>query len=221
MRLWGIGGRLAICSAAVRQSAYRRFRNELIRPITDSVAAKANDNNCNLMPMQHLFRLLLLLTLIVPLTGHAVTLGQARVNSFLGQPLDAEIDLIGLTPGQHEDLRLRIANERHFERMGIVYERHLAELQFDVVRSGRQWLVRARTEKPVTEPFIDFPLQMSWPGGQIIRQYTLLLDPPTRIRTARVDGIAPAEAKEQMPRPSASCCCINNKEIIIEKIIRR
>lgn len=163
----------------------------------------AEGNDFNVMPMEHLYRLLLLLTFIAPLTGHAATLGQARVNSFLGQPLDAEIDLIGLTAGQHEDLRLRIANERHFERMGIVYERHLAELQFDVVRSGRQWLVRARTEKPITEPFIDFPLQMTWPGGQMIRQYTLLLDPPKRVRTARVSGSTPTAARQRPPTMAA------------------
>ncbi len=165
------------------------------------MTAEGNDD-FNVMPMEHLCRLLLLLAFILPLTGHAVTLGQARVNSFLGQPLDAEIDLIGLTAGQHEDLRLRIANERHFERMGIVYQRQLTELQFDVVRSGRQWLVRARTEKPITEPFIDFPLQMTWPGGQMIRQYTLLLDPPKRVRKARVSGGAPTTAT-QRPTPLA------------------
>ena len=37
--------------------------------------------------------MLLLISLLAPLAGLAVTLGEARVNSFLNQPLDAEIDL--------------------------------------------------------------------------------------------------------------------------------
>ena len=80
------------------------------------------------MLMHHLRRMLLLISLFAPLAGLAVTLGEARVNSFLNQPLDAEIDLIGLAPGQHEDLRLRVANQSHFERLGIAYDHFLASL---------------------------------------------------------------------------------------------
>jgi len=138
--------------------------------------------------------MLLLISLFAPLAGLAVTLGEARVNSFLNQPLDAEIDLIGLAPGQHEDLRLRVANQSHFERLGIAYDHFLANLQFDIVQSADRWLVRMRSDRPVAEPFIDFPLQMSWPGGQLIKQYTLLLDPPTRIQPARSASVRPAKA---------------------------
>lgn len=154
------------------------------------------------MPMENLCRLLLLLAVIAPVASHAVTLGQARVNSFLGQPLDAEIDLIGVQAGQHEDLRLRLANQQHFERLGIAYERHLAALEFDIVRSGSQWLVRVRTQVAVTEPFVDFPLQMTWPDGQMIRQYTLLLDPPRRVRPARIGGSLPTQAAAGTRRPA-------------------
>ncbi len=146
------------------------------------------------MLMHHLRRMLLLISLFAPLAGLAVTLGEARVNSFLNQPLDAEIDLIGLAPGQHEDLRLRVANQSHFERLGIAYDHFLASLQFDIVQSADRWLVRMRSDRPVAEPFIDFPLQMSWPGGQLIKQYTLLLDPPTRIQPARSASVRPAKA---------------------------
>jgi FimV-like protein len=130
--------------------------------------------------------MLLLAALSAPIAGQAVTLGEARVNSFLNQPLNAEIDLIGLAAGQHEDLRLRIANDRHFERLGIAYTRFLTALTFDVAQMDGRWIVRARSTQPVTEPFLDFPLQMTWPGGQLIKQYTLLLDPPRRIQTAKV-----------------------------------
>lgn len=145
------------------------------------------------MPM-HLLRPLLLISLLAPLASLAVTLGEARVNSFLNQPLDAEIDLIGLAPGQHEDLRLRVANQTHFERLGIIYDHFLADLQFDVVQSADRWLVRMRSDRPVAEPFIDFPVQMTWPGGQLIKQYTLLLDPPRRIQPARAASVRPATA---------------------------
>lgn len=158
--------------------------------------------------MKHyLFRLGLLLTLAISGVSHALTLGEARVNSFLGQPLDAEIALIGLNDGEHEDLRLRIANDRHFERLGISRDQFLTDLRFDVVRSGEQWLVRVRSTKPVREPFLDFPLQMSWPGGQLVKQYTFLLDPPQRIqavRAASVNRAAPAMKPRPVAAPTAS-----------------
>ncbi|MCG6966517.1 MAG: hypothetical protein LJE59_08400 [Chromatiaceae bacterium] len=153
------------------------------------------------MLMLRLFRTLSLLTLIIPLASQAVTLGEARVNSYLNQPLDAEIDLIGLEPGQQEDLRLRLANDQYFERLGIVYDRFLLNLQFDVVRMGSKWVVRVRTTRPVTEPFLDFPLQLAWRGGQMIRQYTLLLDPPRRIQLARA-GSRPQSAAAAAPQRS-------------------
>ncbi len=128
---------------------------------------------------------LILLCALLPLAVQAVTLGEARVKSFLNQPLDVEIDLVGLTAGQNEQLRLRLANQEHFDRLGIAYTRLLEDLEFDIVREGNRWLVRARSDRPINEPFIDFPLLMTWPGGQMVRQYTLLLDPQRPIRPAR------------------------------------
>lgn len=150
----------------------------------------------------HVRHLLLVLFVLASSHAHAVTLGDARVKSFLNQPLDVEIDLVGLNAGQNEDLRLRIANQTHFDRLGIVYSAFLVDLNFDVVQSGGRWMVRARSRKQVTEPFLEFPLQMSWPGGQLIRQYTFLLDPQQTIRPARVARPSRAPTQAQ-PAPAA------------------
>ena len=83
--------------------------------------------------MKHyLFRTILVASLSCAGTVSAVTLGQARVLSYLGQPLDAEIDLIGLKPGQQQDLGLRIANDQHFKRLNIFYTEFLNSLSFDI-----------------------------------------------------------------------------------------
>ncbi len=149
--------------------------------------------------MKHyLFRTILVASLSCAGTVSAVTLGQARVLSYLGQPLDAEIDLIGLEDGQQQDLNLRIANDRHFERLNIFYTEFLNSLSFDIAQSNGRWIVRARTKRPVPEPYLDFPLHMSWPGGELIKQYTLLLDPPAQrkpaLATRHRSGRSPASA---------------------------
>ena len=135
---------------------------------------------------------LILLCALLPPAVYAVTLGEARVKSYLNQPLDAEIDLVGLAEGQNEQLRLRLANQEYFDRLGIAYTSRLEDLEFDVIRSGNRWLVRARSNRAINEPFLDFPLMMSWPGGQMIRQYTLLLDPPTFTQAAAPQVSAPS-----------------------------
>jgi FimV-like protein len=131
---------------------------------------------------------------------HAVALGKATVLSYLNQPLQADIQLIGLDTGQEEDLRLRVANQEHFERLGIDYTHFLASMRFAIVEEKGQWLVRVSTSKPVTEPFVDFPLQVAWPGGQLVKQYTLLLDPQTRPAEVRSAQVA-ATAARQNPAP--------------------
>jgi len=151
----------------------------------------------------HLFRTFLLVALSFSSTAYAVTLGQSRVISFLGQPLEAEIDLIGLEPDQQEDLNLRIANDSHFERLGVLRTEFLDALTFDVVQSDGRWMVRVRTRKPVSEPYLDFPLQASWAGGQLIKRYTLLLEPSahkqptlgTRRSRVTLDATHPPMAK--------------------------
>jgi FimV-like protein len=129
----------------------------------------------------------------------AVTLGQAKVLSYLNQPLNIEIPLIGVAPGQEEELRLRLANQSTFDRLGISYTRLLASMQFDIVQDNGEWIVRATTSRPVNEPFLDFPLLMAWPGGQMIRQYTLLLDPPGRPAPVVSKARATAAAKPAVP----------------------
>ncbi len=152
-------------------------------------------NNKQYAMKRYLFRTILVFSLSCAGTVSAVTLGQARVLSFLGQPLEAEIDLIGLKPGQQQDLNLRIANDQHFERLNIFYTEFLNSLSFDVAQLDGRWIVRARTKRPVPEPYLDFPLHMSWPGGELIKQYTLLLDPFKQ----RKPALATRKARSQSP----------------------
>ena len=140
-------------------------------------------------------RTLLMVALALSGAAHAVTLGDARINSFLGEPLDVEIDIIGLAPGQHQDLRLRVANDADFKRLGITYAPYMSQLRFDVVQKGSAWVVRARSTRPISEPFVDFPLQMNWIDGRMIKHYTLLLDPPRRIEPVRVKRTTPPPAR--------------------------
>ncbi|GAB4348094.1 MAG: hypothetical protein Kow0073_00610 [Immundisolibacter sp.] len=122
---------------------------------------------------------LLLPVALAPVGAHALGLGALHVDSALGQPLAARIDLIGATPAQAELATVRLAPAEARERMGLgdpVLGGVL--LRFDVkVDPGGRSYVQVTSSGPVREPFLDFVLEAVSPSGQVVRHYTVLLDP--------------------------------------------
>lgn len=116
---------------------------------------------------------------LAPLGVHALGLGALHVDSALGQPLAARIDLVGATPAQAELATIRLAPVEARERMGLsdpVLGGVL--LRFDVkVGPGGRPYVQVTSSGPVREPFLDFVIQAISPSGQVVRHYTALLDP--------------------------------------------
>ena len=116
---------------------------------------------------------------LAPVGVHALGLGALHVDSALGQPLAARIDLVGATPAQAELATIRLAPVEARDRMGLsdpVLGGVL--LRFDVkVGPGGRSYVQVTSSGPVREPFLDFVLQAISPSGQVVRHYTVLLDP--------------------------------------------
>lgn len=110
--------------------------------------------------------------------AHALGLGDITVHSALNQPLDAEIEL--LQPGDlsSDELIARLADVATFERMGVDRTTFLQNLRFTpVLRNGRGY-IRVVSTQPVHEPYLNFLLELERPNGRLLREYTLLIDPP-------------------------------------------
>jgi pilus assembly protein FimV len=124
-------------------------------------------------------RLLLGLLLATPGLAHALGLGDIRLGSALNQPLIAEIELVGATPDELAQLRAGLASRESFERYGIDRPQALSSLTFKVTKdaTGRS-VLEVRSADAMTEPFLTFLVEVSWPRGRLIREYTVLLDPP-------------------------------------------
>ena len=121
----------------------------------------------------------LLLVLFLAGDGWALGLGEIRVNSALNEPLRAEIQLVSATPEELESLRVALASAATFDRYGLDRPVFLTRLDFSVRPSGGGGIVRVTSSDPVTEPFVTFLVEASWASGRILREYTVLLDPPT------------------------------------------
>jgi pilus assembly protein FimV len=111
--------------------------------------------------------------------AHAAGLGKLSLMSGLGQPLRAEIELNSVARDEIGTLTARVASADAFAQAGIEYGSSLTGLRFSIQRraSGQQYVLVTSTQL-VNEPFLDVLVELSWGSGRLVREYTLLLDPP-------------------------------------------
>lgn len=113
-----------------------------------------------------------------PLMAQAAGLGKLTVLSGLGQPLRAELD-IGATKDELAGMSARLAPQDAFRQAGVDFASVLLDLRFTVEkRPNGQAVVKVSSLKPINEPFLDFLVELNWPAGRLVREYTFLLDPP-------------------------------------------
>jgi pilus assembly protein FimV len=118
------------------------------------------------------------LALAAPFAAHAAGLGKLNVLSPLGQPLNAEIEIVALRPGEEDSLTARIAGRDAFAAAGIEPAALLNSLRFAIERRGNQRFLRVTTLQAVNDPFVELLIELQWNTGRLVREYTFLLDPP-------------------------------------------
>ncbi|NSX14488.1 FimV family protein [Cupriavidus taiwanensis] len=110
--------------------------------------------------------------------AYAAGFGQLRVQSNLGQPLQAEIDISGVTPEEAAGLSVRLAPPTAYAAAGLTYLPAVGSLRLEVERRANgSYVARVRSSQPISEPFVDILVDMSWASGKVSRAYTFLLDP--------------------------------------------
>ena len=124
-------------------------------------------------------RLIAAIAALLPAAAGALGLGEAHVTSALNQPLNASIEMLAAGPEDLKDLTVALAPREIFERQGLERPAFLNNLVFKVSRNARgEPQVEVHSSVPVTEPFLTFLVAIDWPRGHLVREYTLLLDPP-------------------------------------------
>ncbi|RMR60872.1 LysM domain-containing protein [Pseudomonas syringae pv. actinidiae] len=109
----------------------------------------------------------------------ALGLGEITLHSALNQPLNAEIQLLETGGLSNEDVVARLASPEAFAKAGIERVFFLNDLRFTAVLRGDRGVIRVVSTKPVTEPYLSFLVQLARPNGDLLHEYTLLLDPAT------------------------------------------
>ena len=115
----------------------------------------------------------------VPLMAHAAGLGKMSVNSALGQPLAAEIELFAADKAELESLSASLASDQAFRDANVEFSPVLSSLRFSVEKkpNGKS-VLKVTSNRPVNDPFVDMLIELNWASGRLVREYTMLLDPP-------------------------------------------
>jgi pilus assembly protein FimV len=132
---------------------------------------------------------------VVPWIAEAAGLGRITVFSGLGQPLRAELE-IAANKEELAGMAARLAPSDVFSQAGIDYAAALRDLRFSVEkRSNGQAVVKVTSVRPINEPFLDFLVELNWPNGRLVREYTFLLDPPEIATKTSAAPVSMVEAK--------------------------
>ena len=142
------------------------------------------------------------LALAAPLVAHAAGLGKLNVLSPLGQPLNAEIEIVALRPGEEDGLTARVAGPDAFASAGIEPSAVLNTMRFAIERRGTQRILRVTTVQPVNDPFVEMLVELQWQTGRLVREYTFLLDPAEY--KSRDLALAPPKKPAVPEKPAAA-----------------
>ena len=143
---------------------------------------------------------------LLPMSSEAAGLGRLNLLSGLGQPLRAEIELTSISREEAGSLVARLAGSDAFSQAKIEYGAALAALRFSVQRRPNgQAFVQVTSTQPVNEPYLDLLVELSWNSGRLVREYTMLLDPPeSRSARREADSVVPLAPAIAAPSARAS-----------------
>ena len=155
-----------------------------------------------------LTKTLAVMSLLAPTGGHALGIGEIRLHSALNQNLDAEISLT-LSGESVSDIKVSLAAPEKFEAAGVSWSYFLSKIKFETIaQSSTAAVIKITSREALKEPFLDFLLEVSWPKGNLYREFTVLVDPPSEYShvTPSVAASTPSYAQPSAvaPRHQAS-----------------
>ena len=116
---------------------------------------------------------------LVPISVLAAGLGKLNVMSGLGEPLKADIELISVTPEELSSITAGIASEEAYTTQGIEKPASHNSIKVSIAKNAAGApILKLNSSQVISEPFLDMLIQVDWASGRLLREYTVLLDPP-------------------------------------------
>lgn len=130
-----------------------------------------------------LMALALVMALLLPKAVFSLGFGEIKLYSYLNEPLDAEIELLGADDVDLSQVLITLASTEDFKKVQLARHYFLTRLRFTLITHDDREFIHVTTEENVKQPFLEFLVVLSWPDGRLVRGYTVLLDPPPLNRT--------------------------------------
>ncbi|MDF9393180.1 hypothetical protein ELQ36_12015 [Methylococcus capsulatus] len=143
-------------------------------------------------------RTLTLIGIFISPGSHALGIGELRLLSALNQTLKAEVPLV-VSEEKLEDIKVTLASPEAFARAGIERRQFLSSLRFQPEqRADGSGVIRISSREPISEPFLSFLMEVDWPEGRIVKEFTVLVDPPVQVFP---DPSSPSRSERASPYP--------------------
>ena len=154
--------------------------------------------------------------------AQALGLGEIELQSWLNEPLDAEISLrqsAGVDPG---DVFVNVAPESAYQRVGLERNQFLSKLKFEVVTgSDGNLAINVSSREPVREPYLNFLLELTWPNGRLMREYAVLVDPPVYAEESGVQEQVSAPVSSAASAPARQTTTRSPESVRREAAVQR
>ncbi len=145
-------------------------------------------------------------TALLPIGVFALGLGDIDTKSALNESFKAEIQLLSVAPGELDGIKAELASPTAFIKAGLERPFLLSKLRFKPVElESGEYVIQVSTQAPVREPFLNFLVEVNWPKGRLLREFTVLLDPPvTTGRKPPPIRMASVPVRDSVPSPQPS-----------------
>ncbi len=136
--------------------------------------------------------------MMAPGVAAALGVGEYELNSYLNQPLDMDVSLHEVGDLSADEILVNLAPQSEFDAAGVDRSYFLNRLEFSVeLQGGDKAQLHISTDQPVREPYLNFLVEFLWPTGRLMREYTVLLDPPSFADSA----VTAAPTISRVPQP--------------------
>ncbi len=139
-----------------------------------------------------------------PIGVAALGLGEIHPRSALNQGFNADIDLLSVKQGELDDVKVNLASPEAFARAGVERSFLLSKLRFKPKRKADgSAVIEVTSQQSIREPFLNFLVEVNWPKGRLLREYTVLLDPPVTLERGPAPVQAPTQASTSVTGSTA------------------
>lgn len=144
---------------------------------------------------RNLWLWLIAIAFFVTQQAAAIGLGEIQVDSYLGEALQAQVELSEWTHELEDSLKVRLASAEEYKKNGYAYPYHIKYSFLLVNESGKSPLIRITSSQAIQDPYLHVLLELSSARGKVVKVFTILIDPPPEQRPQATRPTSPAVAE--------------------------